>query len=116
MGHRESALQLFPLFALHAKARGKRTVAKDGELDCGERDSGIYSRWLELLLVKRDIVDHLERQHEQACDERHDECDRRDFGIRTVPLDALLLLFADLLHEALDFHWVLPAVRALEYK
>ena len=104
LGDRESPLQLFPLFALHSKARRKSAIAKDGKFDCGERDGGIYARGLEFLLVERDIVDHLERQHQQACYERHDECGRCDFGVRAVPLDAFLFLFGELLHGGLDSH------------
>ena len=64
LGHRKPALQLLPLFALHSKARRKSAIAKDGEFDCGECDGGIYARGLEFLLMERDIVDHLERQHQ----------------------------------------------------
>lgn len=100
LGYRKPTLQLLPLFALHSKARRKSAIAKDGEFDCGERDGGIYARGLEFLLVERDIVDHLERQHQQTCYERHDECGRCDLGVCTVPLDAFLFLFGELLHGA----------------
>ena len=100
LGHRKPALQFLPLFALHSKARRKSAIAKDGEFDYGECDSGIYARGLEFLLVERDIVDHLERQHQQARYERHDECGRCDFGVCAVPLDAFLFLFGELLHGA----------------
>lgn len=104
LGYRKLALQLLPLFALHSKARRKSTIAKDGEFDYGECDGGIYARGLEFLLVERDIVDHLERQHQQACCERHDECGRCDLGVCAVPLDAFLFLFGELLHGGLDSH------------
>lgn len=100
LGYRKLALQLLPLFALHSKARRKSAIAKDGEFDYGECDGGIYARGLEFLLVERDIVDHLERQHQQACCERHDECGRCDLGVCAVPLDAFLFLFGELLHGA----------------
>ena len=100
LDYRKPTLQLLPLFVLHSKARRKSAIAKDGEFDCGERDGGIYARGLEFLLVERDIVDHLEWQHQQACYERHDECGRCDFGVCAVPLDAFLFLFGELLHGA----------------
>lgn len=100
LDYREPALQLLPLFALHSKARRKSAIAKDGEFDNGECDGGIYARGLEFFLVERDIVDHLERQHQQACHERHDECGRCDLGVCAVPLDAFLFLFGELLHGA----------------
>ena len=104
LGYRKPALQLLPLFALHPKAWCKGAIAKDGELDYGECDGGIYARGLEFLLVERDIVDHLERQHQQACYERHDECGRCDLGVHAVPLDAFLFSFGELLHGGLDSH------------
>ena len=100
LGYRKPALQLLPLFALHSKARCKSAIAKDGEFDCGECDGGIYACGLEFLLVECDVVDHLERQHQQACYERHDECGRCDLGVCAVPLDAFLFLFGELLHGA----------------
>ena len=102
LGYRKPALQLLPLFALHSKARRKSAIAKDDEFDYGECDGGIYARGLEFLLVERDIVDHLERQHEQTCYERHDECGRCDLGVRTVPLNAFLFTFGELMHGGLD--------------
>lgn len=104
LDYRKPTLQLLPLFALHSKARRKSAIAKDGEFDCGERDGGIYARGLEFLLVERDIVDHLEWQHQQACYERHDECGRCDFGVCAVPPDAFLFLLGELLHGVLDPH------------
>ena len=104
LGYRKPALQLLPLFAPHSKARRKSAIAKDDEFDYGECDGGIYARGLEFLLVERDIVDHLERQHEQTCYERHDECGRCDLGVCAVPLDAFLFLFGELLHGGLDPH------------
>ena len=104
LGYRKPALQLLPLFALHSKARCKSAIAKDGEFDYGECDGGIYARGLEFFLVERDIVDHLERQHQQACYERHGECSRCDLGVRAVPLDAFLFLLGELLHGGLDSH------------
>lgn len=112
LGYRRPALQLLPLFALHSKARRKSAIAKDGEFDCGECDSGIYACGLEFLLVERDVVDHLERQHQQACYERYDECGRCDLGVRAVPLDAFLFLFGELLHGGLDPHRSPPVIHA----
>ena len=102
--------------AFPAKARRKSAIAKDGEFDYGECDGGIYARGLEFLLVERDIVDHLERQHEQTCYERHDECGRCDLGVCTVPLDAFLFLFGELLHGASTLIVFGRYSHALEYR
>ena len=97
-------MQLLSLFALHPKARCKGAIAKDGECDCGECDCGIHSRWLETLLAKYDVVGHAEWQPQQTYRERHDEDSCCDFGVCAVSLDALLVMFGELLREALDPH------------
>lgn len=47
--------------------------------------------------MKRDIVDYLKRQ--QTRYERHDECGCCDLEVCAAPLDALLVLFGELLRE-----------------
>lgn len=69
---RGPALQLLSLLTLHPKAWRKGAIAKDGELDCGECGCGIYSSWLEALLVKYDVVGHEEWGPRQAYCECHD--------------------------------------------